>query len=63
MAVYRDYVLVVDQKAIHIFSMMGVWLTKFEAFFPEEPLSMAVMFPYVYISSTHEILTFKMQIL
>ena len=47
MAVYRDYVLVVDQKAIHIFSMMGVWITKVEAFFPEEPLSMAVMLAWM----------------
>ena len=59
----RDYVLVLDQKAIHVFSMMGVWLTKFEASFPAEPLSMSVLFPYVYISSISNMLTFKIHTL
>ena len=52
-----------DQKAVHVFSMMGVWLTKFEASFPAEPLSMSVLFPYVYISFISDMVTLKIHIL
>ena len=61
-AVCHGYLLVLDKNAIHVFSMMGVWLSKWEARFPEETLRMSVLFPYVYVSSVDGVHTFKIVI-
>ena len=58
----HGYVLVLDRNAVHVFSMMGVWLVKWEAEFPMEILQMTVLYPYVYISSVEGVQTFKIVI-
>ena len=58
----HGYVLVLDRNAVHVFSMMGVWLVKWEAEVPMEILKMNVLYRYVYISSVEGVQTFKIVI-
>ena len=57
----HDYVVVLDQHAIHVFSLHGEWLHKVEAEFPAESLTMAVLLPYIYITSVDGVQTFKIE--
>ena len=57
----HGHVVVLDQQAIHVFSLLGEWLDKVEAEFPAETLTMTVFLPYLYVSSVEGVQTFKIE--